>query len=163
MRTTLVHGSTAAILAVAAFTVGASAAFADHPLPAHTSPLEAAHVTVYKSPTCGCCSGWVEHLERAGFVVDAVDTDDVESVKRANGLHRDDLKSCHTALFGDYLIEGHVPASDLERLLRERPDIAGLTAPGMPMMSPGMASETPKDYAVLAFDKDNATTVYSQY
>jgi len=120
-------------------------------------------MVVYKSPTCGCCSGWVEHMQRAGFDVDAIDTDDVESVKADNGLLDPSLKSCHTALIDGYLIEGHVPASAVQRLLRERPDVIGLTAPGMPVMSPGMGSETPKDYSVLTFDETGSTEVFERY
>lgn len=127
--------------------------------------LASAHpeMVVYKSPTCGCCQDWVDYIDTAGFDVTTIETDDVDSVKAENGLTDASLKSCHTALIDGYVIEGHVPVSDIERLLAEQPDIVGLSAPGMPMMSPGMGSETPKDYDVLAFDKNGRTLVYSSY
>lgn len=132
---------------------------------AQTPAADAAlpHMVVYKSPTCGCCKDWVKHVEHAGFSVETVDLDDVIPVKHANGLSDPQLMSCHTAIIDGYVIEGHVPASDIERLLAEKPDVTGLTAPGMPMMSPGMGSDIPRDYDVLAFDKDGRSRVYSSY
>lgn len=120
-------------------------------------------MVVYKSPTCGCCQAWVSYVEDAGFAVNTIDTDDVDAIKHEHGLSDPGLKSCHTAIVDGYVIEGHVPVSDIERLLAERPAILGLTAPGMPMMSPGMASEIPRDYDVLAFDKSGRTSIYSSY
>lgn len=121
-------------------------------------------ITVYKSPSCGCCKEWVTYLEEEGFAVKAIDHDDVDSIKLKYGLTDPNLKSCHTAIVDNYIIEGHVPANDIERLLSTRPsNIKGLSAPGMPMMSPGMASRTPKDYAVLSFTESGDTAVYSQY
>ena len=121
-------------------------------------------ITVYKSATCGCCKEWVTYLEEEGFKVKAIDSEDVDSIKEKYGLPDPKLKSCHTAIVGDYIVEGHVPASDIERLLKTRPaNIKGLSAPGMPMMSPGMASRTPKDYDVLSFTESGETAVYSQY
>ncbi len=121
-------------------------------------------ITVYKSPTCGCCQDWVTYLEEEGFKVTAIDRDDVNTIKTQLGLVDDSLKSCHTAIVDGYLVEGHVPANDIKRLLAEKPaSIKGLSAPGMPMMSPGMASRTPRDYAVLSFTETGETAVYSQY
>lgn len=120
-------------------------------------------MTVYKSAACGCCKDWVSYVEKAGYSVKAIDHDNVDSIKAAHGLTKPALKSCHTAIIDGYVIEGHVPLSDIERMLAERPDIVGLTAPGMPMMSPGMGSETPKDYDVLAFDKNSQSRIYSSY
>lgn len=120
-------------------------------------------MVVYKSPTCGCCKDWVAYVERAGFSVNAVNHDNVDAIKAEHGLVDASLKSCHTAIIDGYVIEGHVPVSDIERLLAERPDVVGLTAPGMPMLSPGMGSETPKDYDVLAFDENGRSRVYSSY
>jgi len=121
-------------------------------------------ITVYKSPTCGCCKEWVTYLEEEGFKVTAIDHDDVDTIKVKYGLPDPKLKSCHTAIVDGYLVEGHVPASDIERLLSERPtNIKGLSAPGMPMMSPGMASRTPKDYDVLSFTENGETAIYSSY
>lgn len=124
----------------------------------------ALQMTVYKSPTCGCCSSWISYLEEEGFTVEAIDHDNLESMKPGFGLPDMALASCHTGIIDGYLIEGHVPASDILRLLRERPaNVKGLTAPGMPMMSPGMASRTPKDYDVLSFTETGETAVYSSY
>ncbi|MEE9335131.1 MAG: DUF411 domain-containing protein [Granulosicoccaceae bacterium] len=121
-------------------------------------------ITVYKSPTCGCCSGWVSYLKSEGLAVTAIDTDDVDRVKAENGLSDRKLMSCHTALVDGYVIEGHVPVVDIKKLLREKPNnIKGLTAPGMPMYSPGMASLIPKDYDVLSFTESGETAVYSSY
>ena len=121
-------------------------------------------ITVYKSPTCGCCSGWVDYLKDEGLAVTAIDTDDVESVKAENGLTDKALMSCHTAWVDGYIIEGHVPVADIKKLLSERPtNIKGLTAPGMPMYSPGMASLIPKDYDVLSFNESGETAIYSSY
>ncbi len=119
-------------------------------------------VTVYKSPTCGCCSGWVEHMQAAGFQVQAHDVADVSPVKRQHGLPAR-LASCHTALVDGYVIEGHVPASDIRRLLAERPDVAGLAVPGMPMGSPGMEFGAPVPYDVLTFRRDGATSVFATH
>lgn len=128
------------------------------------STIHSSEITVYKSPTCGCCKGWVTYLQEEGFNVTAIDHDNVDDIKHQHGLTDDSLKSCHTAIVDGYIVEGHVPANDIERLLRERPtDIKGLSAPGMPMMSPGMASRIPKDYDVLSFTKTGKTAVYSQY
>ena len=127
-------------------------------------PIQNIDITVYKSPTCGCCKEWVTYLEEEGFNVTAIDHDDVDTIKTKYGLPDPKLKSCHTAIVDDYLVEGHVPADDIIRLLKERPkNIKGLSAPGMPMMSPGMASRTPKDYDVLSFTATGETAVYSQY
>ncbi len=120
-------------------------------------------VTVYKSATCGCCKKWVTYLKNNGFTVNAINHDNVDLIKAENDLTDPSLKSCHTALVDGYVIEGHVPVSDIERLLAEKPDAVGLTAPGMPTMSPGMSSLIPKDYDVLLFEKDGNTRVYSSY
>lgn len=111
---------------------------------------EPTQVQVYKSPTCGCCSEWIDHLRSHGFAVRATDVRDVSPVKREHGVPRG-LESCHTALVGGYVVEGHVPAEDLRRLLAERPDVAGLAVPGMPIGSPGMEGPNPERYRVLAF------------
>ena len=121
-------------------------------------------VVMYKPPTCNCCSGWAEHLQRAGFKVVIHKRDDMDAIKAEHGVSRK-LASCHTAIVDGYVIEGHVPAADVERLLKERPDIIGLTAPGMPQKAPGMqaAGLPPRGYDVLAFDKYGATTVFHRY
>lgn len=120
-------------------------------------------VEVWKSPTCGCCEGWVEYLEGAGFEVVAHDTDDVDAVKTRLGLVDPRLKSCHTATIDGYVVEGHVPVSDIEKLLAERPDVVGISAPGMPMMSPGMGSTEPQDYDVVGFAKDGTTEIFASH
>ncbi|NQY26290.1 MAG: DUF411 domain-containing protein [Piscirickettsiaceae bacterium] len=122
-------------------------------------------IVVYKSATCTCCHKWVTHLENEGFTVQAHNREDMNNVKSSLGVIPG-LASCHTAVIDGYLIEGHVPASDIKRLLTERPkNIVGLTAPGMPRFSPGMQAEgqPPRGYDVLTFDEDGNTHVFSQY
>ena len=123
--------------------------------PAATATL----VTVYKSPTCGCCTKWVEHLQEHGFRVEVRDTSDVQPVKARHGLPGN-LASCHTALVGGYVVEGHVPADVIRRLLRERPQVAGVAVPGMPMGSPGMEGPYKDDYDIVSFTREGATQVY---
>ena len=121
-------------------------------------------VEVYKSPTCGCCSKWVDHLREHKFTVRTTDTDQVDAVKNKHGVPTA-ARSCHTALVAGYVIEGHVPAADLQRLLKERPAIVGLAVAGMPVGSPGMeVSGRPADpYDVLSFDKNGRTAVFSRH
>jgi hypothetical protein len=118
-------------------------------------------IKVYKTPTCGCCKAWVEHLEQNGFKAEVVDMPDLSSVKTKYGV-APQLQSCHTAVVGDYTIEGHVPADLIMRLVTEKPEIAGLAVPGMPMGSPGMEGATKESYDVLTFDRAGRTTVYAQ-
>lgn len=120
-------------------------------------------VTVWKSPYCGCCQGWVDYMKDNGFEVTTHNVEDTNSIKHELGITDPTLYSCHTAKIGDYLIEGHVPVSDIRRLLDEKPDVLGLTAPGMPLMSPGMHSIEPKDYDVLQFDNDQDTALFSRH
>lgn len=127
-----------------------------------TLPGDSLTVTVYKSPTCGCCNAWVDHMREAGFTVNAIDTNDVDSIKRQHGVTRD-LGSCHTALVGGYVLEGHVPASDVKRLLAERPKVTGLAVPGMPMGSPGMEGMYRDKYDVVAFDAGGGRSVFASY
>jgi hypothetical protein len=119
-------------------------------------------IVVYKSPTCGCCKLWEQHLQRAGFSVKSVNVQDVVTYKIRHGV-TPELGSCHTALVEGYVIEGHVPASDIRRLLRERPKVKGLAVPGMPMGSPGMEGPTREAYNVLSFDAAGNTKVYAQH
>ena len=120
-------------------------------------------ITVWKSGSCGCCQRWVDYLQDDGFEVTAHNVDDVVSIKQNLGITNPALYSCHTAKVGGYIIEGHVPASDIRRLLSERPKLMGLTAPGMPQMSPGMLSIEPKGYDVLQFNTKQETIVFSSY
>ncbi len=122
----------------------------------------AVEVTVYKSPTCGCCEAWIAHMERNGFSVKTNDVNDVMPVKTRNGVPTR-LTSCHTALVGGYVVEGHVPAQDIQRLLQERPEIMGLAVPGMVLGSPGMDIPSKDRYQVLSFDKDGNTAVYANH
>jgi hypothetical protein len=121
-------------------------------------------VTVYRSPTCGCCGKWAEHVQAAGFRVHEVEVSDLETVKRIQGVPAR-LASCHTAVVDGYVIEGHVPVADVQRLLRERPAVRGLAVPGMPTGSPGMEIPgRPADaYEVLAFDDQGRSRVFSSY
>ena len=120
-------------------------------------------ITVWKSASCGCCQRWVDYLQDDGFEVIAHNVDDVVSIKQKLGITNPALYSCHTAKVGGYIIEGHVPASDIRRLLNERPRLMGLTAPGMPQMSPGMFSIEPKGYDVVQFNAKQETGVFSSY
>ncbi len=120
-------------------------------------------VDVWKSPSCGCCQGWVDYLSGSGFNVTTHHSDNMTQVKNDLGITDQSLHSCHTAKIGDYLIEGHVPISDIRRLLAEKPNILGLSAPGMPAMSPGMGSIKPKGYDVLQFDESQKSSVFTSY
>lgn len=121
-------------------------------------------VTVYKSATCGCCHEWIAHLEKAGYEVDAHDVVDLVAVKERHGVPQR-LGSCHTAIVDGYVIEGHVPAADIDRLLTERPEVAGLTVPGMIVGSPGMEvpGQPAQPYDVLVFDQAGNTAVYASH
>ncbi|SDA21339.1 Uncharacterized conserved protein [Nitrosospira sp. Nsp11] len=118
-------------------------------------------VEVYKSSTCKCCAKWVDHMRANGFTVNTHDVGNKEAREQA-GISTT-LGSCHTALVDGYAIEGHVPAQDIKRLLKERPRAIGLTAPGMPHGSPGMEGARSDPYDVLLINKQGDTTVYSQH
>lgn len=126
-----------------------------------TQQTVAADIVVYKSPTCGCCSKWVDHMEKAGFSVDVENLRDVGPIKRELGVPGR-MQSCHTAQVGDYFVEGHVPADLVKRLLADKPDIKGLTVPGMPMGSPGMEGPRKDPYDVIAVGKDGGYRVYAR-
>jgi len=120
-------------------------------------------VEVVKSPTCGCCNGWIAHLRRAGFTVRVTEVEDLTPTARRLGVP-DDLRACHTASVGGYAIEGHVPAADIQRLLRERPAAAGLAVPGMPMGSPGMeAGGAREPYRTYLFTRAGRRTVFASH
>lgn len=123
---------------------------------------EPVRAVVYKSPTCGCCTAWARHLERAGFVVELRDVPDVTPVKARAGVPAA-LGACHTAFVGGYVIEGHVPAADVRRLLAESPPVVGLAVPGMPEGSPGMEGPNPEPYRVLAFDGRGHVEVFASH
>jgi hypothetical protein len=117
---------------------------------------------VYKSPTCGCCTDWVEYMRDNGFEVEVHDTQNMHPIKVRAGI-QPGQGSCHTGFIGGYTIEGHVPAEDVKRLLKEKPDARGLTVPGMPMGSPGMEGPRKDDYSVLLFRDDGPTSVFAEH
>ena len=119
-------------------------------------------VTVYKSPTCGCCVKWVDHLEAGGLSVESIDVANMAPIKVEQGVPSE-LASCHTALVDGYVIEGHVPLADVLRLLEERPQIAGLAVPEMPIGSPGMEGPNPGPYDVYAFTRQGRRYVFSSH
>lgn len=123
-------------------------------------------IEVWKSPTCGCCDKWVEHLEANGFAVNAknASTARLDGIKRQAGIEKE-LASCHTGLIEGYVVEGHVPAADVKKLLAERPDAIGLTVPNMPLGSPGMEQPDGKTepYDVLLVKKDGSTEVFARH
>lgn len=122
----------------------------------------AIEITVYKNPTCGCCKNWIKHMEANGFAVKSVDVADISPYKSKYGI-TPSLASCHTAVINGYVVEGHVPAGDIKRMLKERPGIQGLAVPGMPSGSPGMEQGYQDPYDVLTFDKTGNLSVYSRH
>ena len=121
-------------------------------------------ITVYKDPSCGCCGAWVDHLKKAGFNATVDDAQDIAAIKAKYGVP-DDLTSCHTGVIAGYAIEGHVPAADIERLLKEKPKGAGIAVPGMPVNSPGMEvpGEANERYTVWLFQKDGTRTAFAEH
>jgi len=120
-------------------------------------------ITIYKSPNCGCCQSWVEHLDAHGFETTIVETDNLNAVKQEHDVPRD-MASCHTALIGDLVIEGHVPASDIVAYL-EKPQFntIGLSVPGMPHGTPGMETGRKDDYQVIAFSANGQQSVFREH
>ncbi|MDP9176588.1 MAG: DUF411 domain-containing protein [Gemmatimonadota bacterium] len=118
-------------------------------------------IKVYKTPQCGCCKAWVEHLARNGFQVESVDMPDLALVKQKYGV-KPEHEACHTAVVGEYVVEGHVPADVIKRLLEERPAVAGIAVPGMPAGSPGMEGAMKERYDVLTFDRAGRSRVYAK-
>ena len=128
--------------------------------PAPRAPRTAPSVTVYKSPTCGCCTKWVDHMRANGFDVTAQNIEDMAAIKEKHGVPAK-AGSCHTSLVGGYVIEGHVPADVVKRLLAERPKVAGLAVPGMPASAPGM--DIPgHPYTIVSFDRSGQLAVYER-
>ena len=120
-------------------------------------------ITAYRNPGCGCCEVWAQQLKVAGFDVIMQDDSDLAAHRVAAGVP-EDLAGCHTALMGDYVIEGHVPLADIQRLLTEKPLIKGIAVPGMPTGSPGMEMGESRDaYDVVAFATDGTRSVYAKY
>jgi len=156
----------------AAQTVAATDAHAGHaaipaglaaavPAPGGSATPTGAEMTVYLTPTCGCCVGWVEHMRAAGFTVNTIYQDDLTDVRKRHGVP-DDVISCHLGIVDDYLVEGHVPADAVTRLLAERPEIAGIAVPGMVTGTPGMEhpSGHVDPYDIVSFDEQGAVGVY---
>jgi hypothetical protein len=117
-------------------------------------------MTVYKSPSCGCCKDWVTYMQAQGFTADVKDMNDLSEIKRSLGVPAK-LESCHTALVGAYVIEGHVPADLVKKILAETPPIVGLAAPGMPADAPGMGNGKTA-YDVISWDKAGKTSVFAK-
>jgi hypothetical protein len=124
---------------------------------------ESVDIVVHRSPTCSCCGKWVEHLKQNNFSVKDIVSDDVQAIKNKYGVTQE-LASCHTAIVKGYVIEGHVPANDIRTLLKNKPDVVGITVPGMPSGTPGMEMGGRKDaYQVISFDKKNQSQVFNSY
>lgn len=138
---------------------GAAAAVALPSLAANALP----QVDVYKSPSCGCCGAWVDHLKAAGFPVKVIEVDDTTVTRKRYGLP-DKFGSCHTGIVNGYVVEGHVPAAEVKRLLAMRPKAIGLSVPGMPVGSPGMEVGDRRDpYDVFLIDASGRETVFAHY
>jgi hypothetical protein len=147
------HGRRLLLVALAALGLTRGAA---------AGPALPPEVTVYKTATCGCCVKWTEHLQKQGFLVRSVDVVDLAPYK-AKASVPPRLGACHTAFVGGYVVEGHVPADAVARMLAEKPAIAGLIVPGMPIGSPGMEVGSKKEpYAILALGRDGSTSVYER-
>lgn len=139
------------------------AALAPLALLACAETAAAATVTVTKTPTCGCCGGWIEHMKKAGFTITVRNVEDVTPTARRLAVP-DALRSCHTAEIAGYAIEGHVPAADVRRLLATRTKVAGIAVPGMPMGSPGMEHGGHKQpYQTILFDRGGKTRVFASH
>ncbi|MGI8402895.1 MAG: DUF411 domain-containing protein [Gemmatimonadaceae bacterium] len=125
-------------------------------------PAKKPTITVYKDPSCGCCKNWIAYLAKHGYTVDAKDTPNMTEIKHSLGVPPK-LTACHTGVVDGYLIEGHVSAEDIDRLLAQKPRIAGIAVPGMPMSSPGMDGPRSHGYQVMSFDKQGKTKVFANH
>ena len=140
------------VFAIAALLCAAAISFAN----------ELPQIEVWKDPNCGCCSKWISHLREAGFRVTAHDAASVNAARAKLGMpHR--YGACHTARVGDYLVEGHVPASDIKRLLKQQPVAIGIAVPGMPAGSPGMEGPYSEPYQTLLVDQSGDASVFSNH
>jgi hypothetical protein len=130
------------------------------PAPVPEKPVE---ITVYRSPTCGCCGKWLEHMKKNGFTVKDIKTEEMDKIKQQYGVPKN-LQSCHTGVVEGYVIEGHVPAADVRDLLKKHPDAAGLSVPGMTVGTPGMEMGGKKDpFDVVEFDKQGHARTFHEY
>ncbi|HEU4499838.1 MAG TPA: DUF411 domain-containing protein [Sphingomicrobium sp.] len=128
-----------------------------------STAANAAQLTVHKSPYCGCCAKWIEHVEKHGFTVKVVETEQMMAVKKKLGVP-DKMASCHTSEVGGYFVEGHVPAADIKRLLAQKPKAAGIAVPGMPSGSPGMDDGgEAQPYATILVRRDGTTAVFARH
>ena len=126
-------------------------------------PAEMPELMVYSSPTCGCCSQWMAHMKAAGFTVKSTKTEAMDTIKEQFNVPPG-LYSCHTAVIGDYVVEGHIPAEDVQRLLAEKPDVAGIAVPGMPLGSPGMDAGGEKEpFTVFSFTESGDRQVFAEH
>ncbi|NGP88936.1 DUF411 domain-containing protein [Fodinibius halophilus] len=121
-----------------------------------------ADVVMYKNEGCSCCERWANYMQDNGYTVNSINAENLYALKAEEGISQN-LGSCHTAIVGDYVVEGHVPAEDIKRLLREQPDAKGLVVPGMPESSPGMNTALNKPYDVLLLKNDGSTEVFAQH
>lgn len=121
-----------------------------------------AEIVMYKNEGCQCCAKWADYMRARGFAVETVKAQDLYAVKSEQGIPSD-MGACHTALVNGYVVEGHVPAEDVKRMLREQPDAAGLVVPGMPASSPGMNTAFNEPYKVFLLKEDGSTKVYAQH
>ncbi len=160
---------TLSVAALFALSFNAHAQSVWDPDPPHTKVEKPLKISVNRSAQCGCCKKWIAHMEKHNFEIDDHVTNEMAQVKKQLGLPMQ-LASCHTAVIDGYVIEGHVPAQDIERLVREKPDnIAGLAVPGMPMGTPGMESHPgvkmgrKDNFDVVAYDKDGNVSIYHSY
>ena len=127
------------------------------------NPADSSLITVYKTATCGCCALWVDHMRANGFRVAVTDVAQLAAVKQTHGVPAD-VSTCHTGKIGNYFVEGHVPAEDVRRLMRERPDIIGIAVPGMPQGSPGMEQGgVVEAYDVIAIARDGSRKVWASH
>lgn len=148
------------LLAACLIAIAALIALPTLPSAQAANPLE---ITVYRDPSCHCCERWLDHLTTQGFHPKSIVTPDVAALKQQYGVPND-LTSCHTALIQGYVIEGHVPAADIKRLLAEQSPLAGLTVPGMPIGTPGMESGTEHEpFTVVAFDRHGHPESFNHY
>jgi hypothetical protein len=158
---------TPSVLLAGAALLATGAGFAADQRPAAQAPQKpsATAMAVYKSPTCGCCSAWIEHVRARGLQVDANNVSDSQlNVIAIQSGVPGDLVTCHTAKVGGYIVEGHVPVEDILRMLKEKPAIAGIAVAGMPLGSPGMEQGGVKQpFSTMAFTKDGKTTVFARH
>jgi hypothetical protein len=120
-------------------------------------------IVVYRSPSCGCCGKWLEHLKQNNFNVKDIVTDNVQAIKDKYGVSKE-MASCHTAIVDGYVVEGHVPANDIKTLMKTKTKVVGIAVPGMPAGTPGMEMGGKKEpYNVMSFDRENHYQIFNSY